>query len=152
MSGIVNRTVAERAIEVKADESIRKPFQPQDLIARVKSLLNPAGASPAKRSSLREEDANSSQAASRVLSGLFSPPPAPQYGAPQKPAPANSRLPIPSPPPHGPNRTRGNICAASQRAPRVSRRLQPSSNARQPRHLQPKCKSCVTKSAASNCS
>jgi len=89
MSGVVNRTVAERAMQVKADELVRKPFQPQDLIARVKSLLNPAGASPAQRGSLREEEANSSQAASRVLSGLFSPPPAPQYGAPQNAAPAN---------------------------------------------------------------
>lgn len=41
MSGIVNREVAERAMAVKADELIRKPFQPQDLIARVKKLLNP---------------------------------------------------------------------------------------------------------------
>jgi CheY-like chemotaxis protein len=72
MSGVVNRTVAEKAMQVKADELVRKPFQPQDLIARVKSLLNPG--SPAARASLREEEANSSQAASRVLSGLFSPP------------------------------------------------------------------------------
>ncbi len=41
MSGVVNRTVAEKAIAVKADELIRKPFQPQDLIARVKNLLHP---------------------------------------------------------------------------------------------------------------
>ena len=33
MSGVVNRTVAEKATAVKADELIRKPFQPQDLIA-----------------------------------------------------------------------------------------------------------------------
>ena len=39
MSGVVNRTVAEKAMEVKADELIRKPFQPQELIARVKALL-----------------------------------------------------------------------------------------------------------------
>src|SRR5476649_2264150 len=38
MSGVVNRTVAEKAMAVKADELIRKPFQPQDLIARVKNL------------------------------------------------------------------------------------------------------------------
>jgi DNA-binding response OmpR family regulator len=49
MSGIVNRTVAEKAMEVRADELIRKPFQPQELIARVKNLLHleqttPAGA------------------------------------------------------------------------------------------------------------
>jgi CheY-like chemotaxis protein len=79
MSGVVNRTVAEKAMQVKADELVRKPFQPQDLIARVKSLLNPTGA--AARGSLREEEASSSQAASRVLSGLFSPPSALQNGA-----------------------------------------------------------------------
>ena len=41
MSGVVNRAVAEKAFAVKADELLRKPFQPQDLIARVKNLLNP---------------------------------------------------------------------------------------------------------------
>jgi CheY-like chemotaxis protein len=41
MSGVVNRTVAERATSVKADELIRKPFQPQDLVVRVKGLLAP---------------------------------------------------------------------------------------------------------------
>ena len=39
MSGVVNRAVAEKAFAVKADELLRKPFQPQDLIARVKHLL-----------------------------------------------------------------------------------------------------------------
>src|ERR1700752_3006932 len=41
MSGVVNRTVADKAIAVKADELIRKPFQPQELIGRVKTLLGP---------------------------------------------------------------------------------------------------------------
>ncbi len=41
MSGVVNKSVADKAVAVKADELIRKPFQPQDLIARVKSLLEP---------------------------------------------------------------------------------------------------------------
>src|SRR5256885_3147365 len=41
MSGVVNKSVAEKAFAVKADELIRKPFQPQDLIARVKHLLHP---------------------------------------------------------------------------------------------------------------
>lgn len=68
MSGVVNRGVAEKAMAVKADELLRKPFQPQDLIARVKSLLNPA-ATPG--SSLRDEETNASEA-SRVLGGLFS--------------------------------------------------------------------------------
>lgn len=49
MSGVVNRAVAERAFAVKADELLRKPFQPQDLITRVKNLLNPGStAEPAK--------------------------------------------------------------------------------------------------------
>jgi CheY-like chemotaxis protein len=41
MSGVVNRAVAEKAFAVKADELLRKPFQPQDLITRVKHLLKP---------------------------------------------------------------------------------------------------------------
>jgi DNA-binding response OmpR family regulator len=46
MSGVVNKEVAERAHQVKADELIRKPFHPQDLVARVKKLLNRVGAAP----------------------------------------------------------------------------------------------------------
>src|SRR5438876_11177866 len=46
MSGVVNRSVAEKAFSVKADELIRKPFQPQDLITRVRHLLRPAAAAP----------------------------------------------------------------------------------------------------------
>ncbi|HMK28991.1 MAG TPA: response regulator [Terriglobales bacterium] len=46
MSGVVNRSVAEKAFAVKADELIRKPFQPQDLIARVKHLLQPKAKKP----------------------------------------------------------------------------------------------------------
>src|SRR5256714_2042356 len=46
MSGVVNKSVAEKAFSVKADELIRKPFQPQDLIARVRHLLRPVAAVP----------------------------------------------------------------------------------------------------------
>jgi CheY-like chemotaxis protein len=46
MSGVVNRAVAEKAFAVKADELIRKPFQPQDLITRVRHLLRPGAAAP----------------------------------------------------------------------------------------------------------
>jgi CheY-like chemotaxis protein len=75
MSGVVNRGVAEKAMAVKADELVRKPFQPQDLIARVKSLLNPA---VAPGTSLRDEETNAAEA-SRVLGGLFSAPPVAEH-------------------------------------------------------------------------
>ena len=71
MSGVVNKTVAERAMAVKADELVRKPFQPQELIARVKNLLNPrpsAGSAP---------DPNSAAAPRppHALTSLFAPVP-----------------------------------------------------------------------------
>ena len=42
MSGVVNKSVADRAVAVQADELVRKPFQPQELIGRVKNLLGHA--------------------------------------------------------------------------------------------------------------
>src|SRR5690349_4455970 len=63
MSGVVNRAVAERAFAVKADELLRKPFQPQDLVARVKSLLRPSG--PSFQAPAPPQDA------AAVLSGIF---------------------------------------------------------------------------------
>jgi CheY-like chemotaxis protein len=69
MSGVVNKSVADKAVSVKADELIRKPFQPQELIARVKSLLDPKGATaapPVERSG-----------PSNALSNLFAPAPVP---------------------------------------------------------------------------
>jgi CheY-like chemotaxis protein len=106
MSGVVNRGVAEKAMAVKADELVRKPFQPQDLIARVKSLLNPGGA---RGTSLREEESSASEA-SRVLGGLFSaaapaaeyPPAAPTYRAINSAPQLQPRInvqPAPVPPP-----------------------------------------------------
>jgi CheY-like chemotaxis protein len=47
MSGVVNKSVADKAVSVGADELIRKPFQPQDLIARVRGFLEPKSAQPA---------------------------------------------------------------------------------------------------------
>lgn len=72
MSGVVNRTVAEKAIAVQADELIRKPFQPQELIARVKNLLNPKSVSPPARQDLGDTEA--ARTASSSLSGIFGPP------------------------------------------------------------------------------
>jgi CheY-like chemotaxis protein len=77
MSGVVNRTVAEKAMAVRADELIRKPFQPQDLIARVKNLLNPK---PPRANSIEtslDESTDAPKSASPALSGLFAPTPAP---------------------------------------------------------------------------
>jgi CheY-like chemotaxis protein len=83
MSGVVNKSVADKAVSVQADELIRKPFQPQELIARVKSLLEPKSATPvavAERTT-----------PSNALSNLFSPPlvaVAPRNVAPPPPAAA----------------------------------------------------------------
>src|SRR6059058_3816415 len=68
MSGVVNRAVAEKAFAVKADELIRKPFQPQDLIARVRHLLQPKAAAP------RETAAAVAANASATLSSIFQSP------------------------------------------------------------------------------
>jgi CheY-like chemotaxis protein len=80
MSGVVNKSVADKAVAVKADELIRKPFQPQELIGRVKSLLAPKDV-PAAAS--RERNGSS------ALQSLFAPP------APV--APAAQAVPMPPP-------------------------------------------------------
>jgi CheY-like chemotaxis protein len=81
MSGVVNKSVADKAVAVKADELIRKPFQPQELISRVKSLLEPKGITPSP--------AAQRSVASNALSNLFAPPPAPASPvAPRNIAPA----------------------------------------------------------------
>jgi CheY-like chemotaxis protein len=67
MSGVVNKSVADKAVSVKADELIRKPFQPQELIARVKSLLYPKSAESTPRA---QRPATPSS-----LSSLFAPAP-----------------------------------------------------------------------------
>ncbi|HLJ40123.1 MAG TPA: response regulator [Candidatus Acidoferrales bacterium] len=73
MSGVVNRTVAEKAIAVQADELIRKPFQPQELIARVKNLLNPQkSVSAPPRQEPRDPEVVHS--AAKPLSDIFAPP------------------------------------------------------------------------------
>ncbi|MGC1617060.1 MAG: response regulator [Candidatus Acidiferrum sp.] len=79
MSGVVNKTVADKAVAVKADELIRKPFQPQELIGRVKSLLEPKRAADAP--------AVERPGTSNALNNLFAPPPvAPRPLAPPPPA------------------------------------------------------------------
>jgi CheY-like chemotaxis protein len=78
MSGVVNKSVADKAVSVGADELIRKPFQPQELIARVKSFLGSKVVEPAPPA------ASAPRASS--LSSLFRPAsPAPQGGQPGEP-------------------------------------------------------------------
>jgi len=95
MSGVVNRAVAEKAFGVKADELIRKPFQPQDLIARVRHLLQP------KAQPGREAAAAAAISASAALSSIFQ---SPASGAPrlsrdaEMPSLAKPPAPIPAPP------------------------------------------------------
>jgi CheY-like chemotaxis protein len=69
LSGVVNREVADKALSVKADELIRKPFQPQDLIARVKQLLGPKNAVPITPPPTPPTNGGSHPAG--VLSGIF---------------------------------------------------------------------------------
>ena len=77
MSGVVNRAVAEKAFAVKADELIRKPFQPQDLITRVKHLLKSDAPVPV----------SAPVNAAAALSSIFSTPPANGSARPRPSAP-----------------------------------------------------------------
>jgi CheY-like chemotaxis protein len=110
MSGVVNKQVAEKAFAVKADELIRKPFQPQDLITRVRHLLNPKDqgqvqpvAAPAAAAALSSIFA--SQPGSRPMTArpMMPPQSAPATRQPipaaVTSAPATARAPIPAAPP-----------------------------------------------------
>ena len=93
MSGVVNRAVAEKAFSVKADELIRKPFQPQDLITRVKHLLKSDNEAPAPAPTN----------AAAALSSIFAAPAGNGSAAKPKPVavPQTSSvadLPVPPPP------------------------------------------------------
>jgi twitching motility two-component system response regulator PilH len=92
MSGVVNKSVADRAVAVQADELVRKPFQPQELIGRVRSLLN--ANKPVEPLNLEQP------VPSIALDSLFAPPlppaPAPVRGMPAPPATILVAPPIPS--------------------------------------------------------
>jgi len=106
MSGIVNQEVAEKAHEVKADELLRKPFHPQDLVARVKKLL--------QKDLPVEKSAPSETAPVNPLSQLFGfPVPAPAATSPVVATPAQRPV-APSAP------------AAIQAAPRPTAPATPS--------------------------
>jgi CheY-like chemotaxis protein len=108
MSGVVNKGVAERAFAVHANELIRKPFQPQDLIARVRHLLKTPVEAEVTNSQAHED-------ASAVLSSIFSGP-------------------MPSRAGHGPSRMSGPVPVPPRLA---SRPLSPSIAATVAAALQP---------------
>jgi CheY-like chemotaxis protein len=88
MSGVVNKQVAEKAFSVKADELIRKPFQPQDLITRVRHLLK-SSVAPA----VPAPPPMAAATAAATLSSIFQQPAKPRAGAPAAsaaPAPASA--------------------------------------------------------------
>jgi DNA-binding response OmpR family regulator len=146
MSGVVNKSVADKAVAVHADELIRKPFQPQELIGRVRTLLSPK--EPAGTQATRERG-NSS-----ALQNLFAPPPSvvappPVSTAPTSVAPGTTSEPAwpralaeaftPLLPPFAPNSVQQ---AHNQNAPQppvqqlsVSQTNQQSSTAPSPREL-----------------
>ncbi len=86
LSGEINREVAEKAAGVKADDLIRKPFQPQELIARVRGMLAPQGAAAAAPPASPTPKNGSNRGA--ALSAIFS----------QAPGPARPQAPPTVPP------------------------------------------------------
>ena len=91
MSGVVNKQVAEKAFSVKADELIRKPFQPQDLITRVRHLLR-TGDAPAPVPQPASVNAHA------ALSSIFQQPAKPRAAATPAPAyTAPAPAPVPQP-------------------------------------------------------
>jgi twitching motility two-component system response regulator PilG len=76
MSGVVNKNVADKAVSVGADELVRKPFQPQELIARVKSFLQPKSEQQPAAPSVPAISVPRA-ASTPALSNFFAPPPAP---------------------------------------------------------------------------
>jgi CheY-like chemotaxis protein len=125
MSGVVNRSVAEKAMAVKADELIRKPFQPQDLIARVKNLLNPKSAGSSGPEAAADDSQESSRASSQALSGLFS-------GGPAVAAPANPVAPRAVSAPVAATTPRPSVPAPAAPAPLQAARPAPATPAAAP--------------------
>jgi CheY-like chemotaxis protein len=113
MSGIVNQSVAEKAMAVKADELIRKPFQPQDLIARVKGLIGvkAPGLVRGADSSIPQSPA-ANRSSSEALSSLFSPSvPSPAAAPPpiHVEEPVAARPVVPAPPAAQPAPTNASV-------------------------------------------
>jgi len=92
MSGVVNKSVADRAVAVQADELVRKPFQPQELLTRVKNLIGLGASGPAL-----QQPSERPAAPPPSLSSLFTPPLAPRAVPPPAaipPAPPLVQAPV----------------------------------------------------------
>jgi CheY-like chemotaxis protein len=108
MSGVVNKAVAERAFAVQANELIRKPFQPQDLIARVRHLLT----TPAEPEPAHEELQPDTSA---LLSSIFNGPVPARSGQPQ--IRTVGPVPVPRPAPKMPGPSIAATVAAALQPP-----------------------------------
>jgi CheY-like chemotaxis protein len=138
MSGVVNKAVAEKAFAVRADELIRKPFQPQDLITRVRHLMTPRGnlqpQQPAAQAAAASGAASALQAPQNpasALSSIFSGP------MPSRPAAASARSlgPIPVPRSIPPRMSPPTPPVPPQQSPQAAAPQQPQ--AQQPVKPQP---------------
>jgi CheY-like chemotaxis protein len=94
LSGVVDPDVEQKAANVKADGLIRKPFQPQDLISRVRGILAaiPAPAAAPAPSPLSGIFSSAPGSARPALPALPSPVPSPRIPAPPplSPSPGSS--------------------------------------------------------------
>jgi len=124
MSGVVNKTVAEKALSVKADELIRKPFQPSELISRVKNLVYPKPAdAPEADQAASEPTQPAARSASTALGSLFHMGPSagtgPGHSVPPSSAPPAARIPAHpgAAAPTSPERSEGHPRAAALVAP-----------------------------------
>ena len=139
MSGVVNKAVAEKAFAVKADELIRKPFQPQDLITRVRHLLNPAA--PLRAAS----PAIAAAASAAALSSIF----AARHRQPPTCATRPAMPPVSAPPPayaQPPAYSQPRLRSGSQRAAPAAAAARDPANARsaqfRPARLRPHHPTC----------
>jgi len=127
MSGVVNKAVAEKAFAVRADELIRKPFQPQDLITRVRHLITPRQQvhsqepAPQMAAATAASTAQAPLNASAALSSIFSGP------MPSRPAASATRTlgPIPVPRSIPPRMTPPAVPPAVQPQPQATQAAAP---------------------------
>lgn len=128
MSGIVDNSVLERAARVRSTDVMRKPFEAEDLVEKVASLLSAAAVSvPAAPERSLQASVEAARVPAPVASQPKPEPPAPLRAAspvrppatsPPPPAPLASR---PEPEPTAPRRAAGPIGPPATSPPPASR-------------------------------